>query len=205
MTKDCLTPSTAGPRHFWTTQPDACGADARADNCGRVALCGSPGLVLQPVYDPCHMEGCFDADKCSPRAPKLLGATLATNDFVRSLALNILLTDAESRPSPGCGPRIGRRGGYWADAYRTDGLKTGSLLRQMPMKGTTGQLVALAREYAARDLAKLVTYGVASAVNVSANYAGSGVISILAEIIGRTGKTSVGISGQKLANEWAWT
>ena len=204
---DCLTPPDAGLRHFWTTQPNACGEASGRDDCGNIIECGKPGLDLIPVYDPClDARGCFVDEHCrSDNPPKLIGATIATNDFVRSLAINIIATDAERQPVGACAVPIGRRGGYWADAYRTDGLKTGSLLRQLPLTGTMQQLAKLAQQYLQRDLGKLITYGVASAVNVTATYIGGATISLEAEILGDMGPASVSVSGQKLANEWAWS
>lgn len=204
---ECLTPPAAGLRHFWTTQPNACGQDHGRDACGNVMECGKPGLVIRSVYEPCpDTRGCYvDPDCRSDVPPKLIGATIATNDFVRSLAINIIATDAERKPVGACGIPIGRRGGYWADAYRTDGLKSGSTLRQLPLTGTMSQLAKLAQQYLQRDLQKLVAYGVASAVNVTATYMGGATIALEAEIKGDMGPANVSISGQKLANEWAWT
>lgn len=204
MAKDeCLTALDVGLRNFWTTQPTACGTGY--DECGDV--CARPGLELEHVYDPCpDTRGCYVARDCrSDRPPQLLGATIATHDYVRSLALNILGTDAEREPIGGCPVRIGKRVGYWADAYRTDGLKSGARLRQMVLSGTMTQAAKLAQAYLARDLQKLVAYGVAKSIDVTANYLGGATISLEAVIHGDAGDTALTVAGTRLANEWVWS
>ena len=189
--------------HFWTTQPTAGGVEMTHDSCGTPHPCGVAGLVVQPLYDDCDQQqlGCYaDADGSRPR-PKLIGASIATNDFVRGLALNILLTDQQRQPIGACRPTPGKRGGYWADAYRANRLKTGTRLRQLPAAGSIVDLVKLAQQYAQADLQKLVTYGVATTVVVTTSYLGGGAIALKVEI---DGDITVSVTGQKSANEWFW-
>jgi phage gp46-like protein len=204
----CLVATAAQLPHFWTTQPDACGATIEADNCGGEGLCGAPGLSLVPVYSECNPLGCYSqivGGVVTKPAPALIGASFATNDFIRSLALNILLTDATRKPSAACGVTIGRRGGYWADSFRTDGQYTGSYLRQLPAVGAMAQLAGLAQQYAQRDLQKLVAYGVATSVSVTATYLGGGTIALVCVINGDTGPATVNLNGKVSASAWAWS
>jgi phage gp46-like protein len=287
----CVTTSRDQRRHFWTTQPDACGSSASTDSCGNTSTCGTPGLVLQAVYDNCGAQeiGCYagtpasiaaavaayqaaaaaalaliglndafgstlawgypagnpqaaillddtfgsglgayldsaaeaievtDAfgvligyasaggttvpNLCSTPAPRLVGATFATNDFVRGLALNILLTDAPPLPTGGCSATPGKRGGYWADDYRTDRLYTGSRLRQLTTAGTTAALATLIGQTATQDLGKLISYGIASSIVATATYLGGGSYKLQVEIDGQ----SFSVNGSKVANDWFWS
>lgn len=193
----CNALTARGYRRFWTTKPATCGTYQAG--CNGDTLCGSPGLQIDEVRESCSPAGCYD-----PCGPRLIGKTINTDDYAAGLALNILGTNAERDATP-CGLPPGTRGGYWADAFRGDGMKSGSRLRYLPSSGSMNELVALAEAYAKADLQKLVKYGVASDVNVTASYEGGNAIAISAEIIGTDGRTSrVNVSGSRLQNAWVW-
>ncbi len=199
----CGTTSRDGRRHFWTTQPVACGTRPIPDACGGVSDCARPGLSVQPVYDDCDAQelGCYtNADGSRPPA-KLIGATIATNDYIRSIALNILMTDQQPKPIGGCRPTPGRRGGYWADAFRTDGYLSGSRIRQLPPAATILDSVRLAQFYAQDDLQRLVAWGLASKVTAEAVYKGGGVIALAVTI---DGEQLITLSGSNAGNGWFW-
>lgn len=178
----CNAVSERGYRRFWATKPANCGT--YPGGCDGRSECGVPGLQLDT---------------------KPGGKTINTDDYVAGLALNILGTDA-SADATACGVRPGARGGYWADAFRSDGYKTGTRLRALPSAGRIQDLVSLAEAYAKSDLQKLVSpYGVASKVTVTAAYVGGNSISVQAEIYGTDGRTSkVNISGSRIKNSWVW-
>ena len=176
----CSGPVLGRRRIFWTTQPDACGSETSCQ-----ASCGSSGLE---TYVP---EG---AD----------GRTFRNNDWVRGLALNILLTDAQ-KDDTACGHRPGARGGHWSDSYRTDGQKAGTQLRYIPRQKSVQDSVQLIQAYMAASLNKLVAYGVAAMVTVTVKYIGRNTYNADIEIIGQNGQTSrVGIVGNRLENSWVW-
>lgn len=166
-------------RKFWVTQPNACGID---DTCR--GGCGKPGLSFISSGN---------------------GRTISNDQYVRGLALNILLTDGRKDPTT-CGVHPGTRGGYWADSFRTDGRDSGSLIRFIKPSGRIQDDMFRMRAVAERDLQKLVSpYGVASSVRVEANYLGRGVASLDVEIIGTSGETyNVGVTGSRLENGWVW-
>lgn len=167
-------------RSFWTTQPAACGVES--DSC---ASCGEVGLTLN-----CGAGG---------------GATFATNDYVRGLALNILLTDGQS-PSSECGFPPGSRGGYWADSFRTDNENSGSRFRFADATGSMSQQIALLKSFAQKDLDKLVTYGVVASVKVDIAYRGGNRASMSVVFVGRDGTSSnLGLVGGRLKNGWVWS
>lgn len=179
MTDTCSISNSDRRRIFWTTQPDACGVDF---SCGDT--CGKPGLQLKSVAG---------------------GKSFANNDYVRGLALNILLTDGR-REATLCGYRPGSRGGHWADSFREDGQKAGSLLRLADTRGqSVSDSIATLQAFAEADLQKLVISNVATQIKVTMAYAGRGKLSMSVEIIGRAGDvTRVGAIGSQLGNAWVW-
>lgn len=178
----CNGPVTGRRKLFWTTQPDACGT---TENC--FGECGAPGLVS---YIPL---GRTDG-----------GRTFRTNDYVRSLALNILLTDGRHEDVP-CGYRPGARGGHWSDSFREDGITSGTNVRYLKPQKSVSDTVKIIQEYLRNSMQKLVRYGVATSVTVECTYAGGGVIDAVIIIFGTDGLTSrVGITGSRLENSWVW-
>lgn len=178
----CNGPVTGRRKLFWTTQPAACGVQT---DC--VGDCGSSGLLS---YVP---EGRTDNAR-----------TFRTNDYVRSLALNILLTDGR-KEDKACGYRPGSRGGHWSDSFRTDGLSSGTNVRYLQPQKSINDTVLLVQEHLRVSMQKLVNYGVATAVSVTCTYAGNGIIDAVIIIIGTNGQTSrVGITGSRLENSWVW-
>lgn len=178
----CNGPVNGRRKIFWTTQPNACGVD---ESC--VGECGTPGLVL---YIP---EGVTNK-----------GRTIRNDNYVLGLAINMLLTDGRKDDTL-CGHRPGARGGHWTDGYREDGLAAGTQIRYIAPQKSVSDTVKLIKIYTEATLAKLVRYGVASAVNVTVKYLGRGVIAQDIEIIGTNGITSrVGLTGSRLENSWVW-
>ena len=182
-------------RLFWSTQPD-CGADP--EDCG--VTCGVPGLRM--VEQQCRSaDGCDAPPNCDPIQPK----TIATDNWVRGLALNILLTDGP-READYCGFRPGLRGGFWAGAFVSPNYRVGSRLRQMTGKGTIYQVMAAAEAAVAADLQTLTAHGVAKSVDVVGSYIGGGRVALKITIIGeRDDRTNIGIAGSRIANSWIWT
>lgn len=164
---------------FWATQPAACG---EVNGC--FTECGKPGLQINSVGN---------------------AKTIAKSDYVRGLALNILLTDAR-REDTLCGYRPGARGGYWADSFRSDRGYSGSRLRQLTSTGSIRESLALIRAFAEADLSKLIAYGVATSVSVTVEYLGRSAVSLVAVITGQSNDvTRVGVTGTRLSNSWVWT
>lgn len=160
---------------FWSTQPAAKGT---TPFCG--IGCGDAGLQMTEA------------------------GTIDNSNYVRGLALNILLTDGE-REEAECGFLPGRRGGFWGDTFRADNGKSGSTFRRVQPTGSILETLGIIRSFMQKDLEKLVKYGVAFSVDVKAAYKGNGIAEITATIVGQNGEeTRVGISGQRLRNQWAW-
>jgi phage gp46-like protein len=179
MVDYCSPGSQDRRKTFWTNQK--CGGTV--DPCGN--LCSTVGM--QPKTGMPSGYASFD-----------------TSNWVQSLALNILLTEGAVQDSR-CGYRPGNRGGHWSDSYREQAGSSGSHLRSLGVHGTVRDAIRELIAYAQMDLEKLVTYGVASSVTVTAKYLGNNQAELTAEIIGQDGDIhKIGITGTRLKNSWAW-
>lgn len=200
----CSVPANSDRRRtFWTTQPGACGSEA-----GCATDCGTPGLQLTSsscgrLRCQCCPDNATDPNCLTPGPPA--GRSFVTTDWLRSLVINILLTNAKL-PDSRCGYRPGAQGGHWSESFRTDGQKSGSSIRNLPKSMSIRDSVALVRATLKSDLAKLVKMGVAQSVEVTAEYLGSNLMSATIEIIGPNGiGAKVGLTGDRSANAWAWS
>lgn len=168
-------------RTFWTTQPCAEKGSLCGNNCD-----DSYGLKLVEVGED--------------------QATIDNSDYVRSLALNILMTDGR-RPDAPCGYRPGVRGGHWSDSFRKPeyAATAGSLIATLNAHKSIGEAVNELQALVQYDMQKLVKYGVATAVEVKAEYVGSNVVNLAIKINGFAGDAvAVGASLVRVKNAWAW-
>lgn len=199
----CIPAPRSRFRRFWATQPNVCPAEP--GDCS--PACEQPGLSLMVTVDPtwqqltCAYDGKGGlGDGC---APPITGATISTENYVRGLVINILGTNAAQVPSI-CGNRPGQRLGYWLDSISDD--KSGSSIRYVPTLGfTTAQAVQFVQMQAQSDLQKLVGYGVANQVTVTASYVGGGTIGLKIIVEGVDDQTTVVNSTMtKISNAWVW-
>lgn len=176
----CTIGATERRRTFWTTQP--CGSDQLCRN-----LCGaSYGLKFNPQVGAAR--------------------SISTADWVRGLALNILLTDGR-RPDAPCGYRPGTRGGHWSDSYRSAEYqgKAGSLIATLNAHKSIADALAELRALVKFDMQKLVAYKVATSVDVAAEYLGNNAAKLTIKIFGFAGEeTRVGATLTRVKNYWAW-
>lgn len=209
----CAVSAQTRKRLFWTTQPNACGEYAR---CG--AACGLPGLVYQTQNDcagfgrdcgcqcigPAHDPECLAAYRAAQPSQPL---TFATNDWVRSLLLNMFNTYARADASA-CGNRPGAQGGHWSESYLTDEGITyiGTKMYDTKVTGNIRQAVQLLNAQVAKDAYKLVQLGVAKKVNVLVTYLGQNKVSVAIDVIGPTSVESrVNLSTELISNRWVWS
>lgn len=189
-------------RTFWTTQIAACGVRNESNGC-TISECAIPGLVVMDVRDLCNSNQlqCYNPCNTDP----LIGKTIANTNWITGLILNILYTNQEW-PATNCGRKPGNRSGYWADAYRTDKIKTGSRLHQLTLKGKIRDFVALVEAYMRDDLQRLVNpYRVANQVDVKATYVGNNTVEVIITVYGETETARVAVSGTRLENNWVWS
>lgn len=188
MVDTCYSMPRDRRRVFWATQnkpnPDA-------DTCH--VQCGLTGLhMIDPVTDKSVI---LANDK---------PATIQTTEWVRGLALNILGTNGR-KPDTACGYKPGSLGGHWSESFAQPGTKVGNLVYSIPQQARVSDYVLLVQEYANSALQKMVTYGVAKQVSVTAKYAGNNEIDLTIDILGSDGNNSnVGVSGRVLENTWMW-
>jgi phage gp46-like protein len=188
MTKlsgECGTPLAGRRRVFWTSQ--YCGE--RESACGDE--CANVGLAYV----------CPDGGECRTRTPGR-ARTIRTTDWVRGLVLNILLTDGR-RADTSCGWRPGTRGGHWSDGYRVKPGHSGSSIRYLSAHGRASDAIAELLAIVKRDMARLIDYGVATAVDVKAEYVKNNRAKLEITVYGRDGETAlVGVMGQRASNSW---
>lgn len=176
----CLEQNVGRRRRFWTTQPDVCG---EYDLCG--VPCAIPGLEYQEVAEV--------AD----------GRTIKTDDWLRSLILNILNTRA--RTDLRC-PAPTAVFGHWSESYRNDGLYIGSRLWNAAAKPYVRIADAVKANRAAivADLAKLVALNVADSVDVEVTYRGRNRADVTITAIRLKTSTVLRLSGEYSTDTWIW-
>lgn len=177
----CLIPPTMRRRLFWSTQPNR-----EDEECGRI----------------CDRMGQRFLDTVSGNT--VTGRTIDTSDWVRGLAINILGTDGEVEASD-CGVRPGLRGGHWSQSFSAADEGFGTNLRRQIIDCSIGEAAAVVEAILLASLSRLVTYGVARSVDVTARYLGRGQVEAEIEIVGESdGTTKVAITGSRIANAWVW-
>lgn len=161
---------------FWTTQPEGCGTDrlCRDD-------CSVPGLSLAS------------------------DGTIVSDNWITSLVINMLMTDGREE-NTACGFAPGSQGGHWSESYITGPApNVGTLMRTVKPQGSVNQIVTMLKAFAQSTLDKLVERGVAFSVNVEAKYVGNNRFALDVEVFGASNTISrVGLSADRLSNEWIW-
>ena len=178
----CLIPA-ASRRRIFSTQPDT-----QDEHCDR--LCDRMGLRFIDTVDG---------------GGTVTGRTIDTSEWVRSLAINILSTDGEAEASD-CGVRPGLRGGHWSQSFAAAEDGFGVTFRKMSIDCSLNEAAATIEALLTAALSRLVTYGVARSVEVSARYAGRGQVEAEITITGERDLdvSKVAISGSRIANAWVW-
>jgi phage gp46-like protein len=121
-------------------------------------------------------NGIFGADLA------LAGASLATDDGLKTAVIVSLFTDARAHDDDPL-PAEGDRRGWWGDAEPAIARDLiGSRLWLLGREKRLASVVARAKQYAEEALAWLVEDGVASAVAVQAEAVGADILAIGVEI-----------------------
>ena len=179
----CL-PDTQGRRRlFWTFQTQC---DHFEGECGEE--CAIPQHRLNRITDA---GGSF------------IGATIDTSNYVRSLALAILLTD-NTVETPLCPIKPGLRGGHWADCYRGDNRQSGSTIRDIETQCSVAQARSFLRSAVSEDLGKMVLWGIVSEVIVEVEYIGGNIFEITAELVAYQQNITVTANAKRLDGAWIW-
>ncbi len=194
-------------RPFWTTQPDACGT--RVDSCRNGAECGIPGLQL--TASSCGRFACDccpaptdDPDCIGINSPPV-ARSIVTNDWLRSLVINILHTDGRYEDNK-CGFVPGTQGGHWSESFRKDGQKIGTLMRTIPPHTSIRDAISLVKARMVADLNRLLVMQLVTSIAVNVRYLGGSQVTVEIIIIGQSGETAkVGLLGSRLKNTWVWS
>jgi hypothetical protein len=175
----CQPISINGRRTFWTTQLDAC--EAMEGRSGE--QCARPGLK---------------------RIKEGQGERFATNDYIRSIALNMLLTDAR-RPDTRCGVSPGAINGHWSESFMASRAKIGSAVRYVPPNSSVRDAGNMIRAEILTTLQKMVDYKLAVEIACEAVYRGSGLFDMNVTIFGTAADpTRIGLSARRNETSWAW-
>jgi hypothetical protein len=172
----CLLDDYGQRRVFWTT----------LDSCGRYTLCDAE----------CAIPGLQYIDK-----PE--GRTIANDDWIRSLVLNILNTRA--RTDVKCATPAGTFG-HWSESYRDDGLYIGTRVYNVAEKTYSRILDGVKAIGAAirSDVGKLIILGLADDVDVDVVYRGRSRVDVVVTVIARSVRRTVNLSGTYSSDTWVW-
>jgi len=173
---DCLTGTEGNRRIFWTTM----------DSCGRYNLCGAE----------CSIPGLQYIDKTE-------GRTIANEDWIRSLILNILNTRARSDIK--CATPAGTYG-HWSESYRDDGLYIGTRVYNVAEKAYAKILDGVKAIGAAirSDIGKLIILEIADDVDVDVVYRGRSRVDVTITVMLRSVRRTVNLSGTYSTDTWVW-
>lgn len=189
---NCTTESVGRRKQFWSTQQ----CDA-VEVCGRE--CGIFGIKFSTVL--CG-DGCDNTsiDGCSTPTSK----SISTENWVKGLIINILMTDG-ARPNSPCGWPAGNRGGHWSSSYRKDSGSSGTNIRAI-LAGRTTSANVLALQVEAQKIAdKLVSYGVVNSAKATVKYLSGMVYSLAFEYVTKGDEIkNVGFSGTRSGNSFVW-
>lgn len=109
----------------------------------------------------------------------LVDGDLTTDAGLRTAVIISLFTDRRARADDRLPQAGSDRRGWWGDVVARDSAdRIGSRLWLLSREKQTDQVVARAREYALEALAWMLTDRVASAVDVTAEVAGPGVLAL---------------------------
>jgi len=164
-------PFTASPFTFWVTRP---AESVGSMDCGDCAAQKVDWIAAAPDEEHGNSTSSFTVGD---------GGAFSTRDYVRGLAMNYLLSDAEADVKPDCVDLVSRRG-WWMDDWMDDGFRLGSKLWSLQWERTTNETLVRARQYAEEAMRPLVDQKVASGFSVSARYAGANEIVLEIEVRG---------------------
>jgi len=170
------------PFTFWTTraEPDGTGVEC--------APCASQTVDWQQAdADEVHLSDDGGVQVGTNGA-------LSTRDYVRSLAINYLLSDREADTAPDCMEYVSRRG-WWADSFRENGFRLGSRLWTLQWSASIAETLVKAREYALEALKPLLDFRVAQDISVEARYSDRSTIVLEIRITGPWGPIGLTVSG----------
>jgi hypothetical protein len=161
------------------------------DSCGRYNLCG----------EECSIPGLQYVDKPTTDLPE--GRTIANDDWIRSLILNILGTRARSDLK--CPTPAGTYG-HWSESYRDDGLYIGTRVYNMAEKSYIRILDGVKAIGSAirSDVGKLIIMGIADDVDVDVVYRGRSRVDVTVTVTVRSVRRTLNLAGTYSSDTWVW-
>lgn len=128
---------------------------------------------------------------------------LGTDNYLKTLVLNILFTEAEQPPTT-CGVVPGNRGGHWSTTFT--GVDVGTRLNLDTFNLSAKQYITAITNIMQNSLQKLVDYKVANKVDVNSTISTCNKITMLINIIGiKNDEHRVVLTNSDATkNMWVW-
>lgn len=190
-------------RTFWTTQPCL---DTEPGRCGTYCSTEAGLILTTGCAEPSMLDNVCPATEpvCVTIPDCEKPRTIVTTEWVRGLALNMLLTDGRM-PDTKCGVRPGSVGGHWSESFMTKGKPVGTQIRRLRATTSVADAKLLVKTYAEATLKKLLDYGVATSVVAEVTYRGANVFGLSIEIYGTGGeRATVALSALRSDNSITW-
>jgi hypothetical protein len=164
-------------------------------SCGEYTSCGDPCGIpgLRYIDQDLHPTG------KNPR-------TIAVNDWLYSLVLNILNTRARE-PGVKCGVSTTNVGGHWSESYREDGLYNGTMIwtRRHKTYSSIQEAIRLLKVQLQSDMGKLIKMKVASSVEVTVTYKGKNKVEATIVIISPIADENIlTLTSERISSDWVW-
>lgn len=130
-------------------------------------------------------------------------AFLGTDNYLKTLVLNILFTEAEHLPAV-CGLTPGNRGGHWSTTFTE--VDVGTNLNLETFKLSSKQYVTAITNIMQNSLQKLIDYKVANSVDVSSIITHCNKITMQINIIGiKNDEHRILLTNNDVTkNMWVW-
>lgn len=172
-----------------------------ARNTGLVGTTFRRGIATQLVAD-CRTY-CDVGATATPTWRATMSRSLDTRQWIRGWVINQLATRAAATCNDS--PVINKAGGWWADGYRKDNFRSGSKLWTLQWSKSINETMQIAKTYAEDALAYLVTWQIATSVEVVVAYVNKAVLTLTVNIKGPNLDVSVSLTGENRPDSsWLW-
>jgi phage gp46-like protein len=175
-----------------------------------VARCASPNYPLfTPGIATRQVPLCGAGPTCECETPgtarmRLTAAgTLDRSRWIEGWIIAQLVTRGEVSCDEH--PLRQRAGGWWADAFRSGGFRSGSKLWSLQWSHVTNDALILAKQYATQALNYLIGWGIAASIKIETSYVSQKVMRLHITVSGPGLARTVTIDGTAMPDAgWLW-